>query len=182
PSATVTPSASPTPTATPKQSAKPKRTPAPSPTKQSHPDPVPSPKTTHTAPKPSPTPAQHAEPAPQSLVDAIVTRTNAERTKAGLPALKVSSCATKQAAARTKVLVEEDRFEHDPLGPIVEACGSGTVGENLALGYPSAKAVVAGWMASEGHRANILGKQYKKIGVGCTKGPHGQLCAQVFLG
>jgi uncharacterized protein YkwD len=37
-------------------------------------------------------------------------------------------------------------------------------------------------MDSEGHRANILGKQYTKIGVGCTKGPHGQLCGQVFLG
>ena len=32
------------------------------------------------------------------------------------------------------------------------------------------------------HRANILGEQYTKIGVGCTKGPNGQLCAQVFLG
>jgi uncharacterized protein YkwD len=111
-----------------------------------------------------------------------VTRTNTERVKAGLRALTVSSCATKQAAARTKVLVEEDRFEHDPLGPIVDACGSGTVGENLALGYPTAKAVVAGWMGSEGHRANILGQQFTKIGVGCTNGPKGQLCAQVFLG
>lgn len=30
-------------------------------------------------------------------------------------------------------------------------------GENVAYGYGSASAVVAGWMASSGHRANILG-------------------------
>jgi uncharacterized protein YkwD len=174
PTATRTPHPTPTPkstpTRTPEATAKPRATRAPQAT----------PKTTR---KPaSPRPTVKAESAPQGLVDEIVTRTNAERTQAGLPALKVSSCAAKQAAARTKVLVEEDRFEHDPLGPIVEACGIGTVGENLALGYPTATAVVAGWMGSAGHRANILGEQYTKIGVGCTKGPKGQLCAQVFLG
>ncbi|RHA37137.1 hypothetical protein D1825_17810 [Cellulomonas rhizosphaerae] len=186
PSPSATASATATPTAT--RSPRPSTTPASSPTRT--PKATAKPRATHApkaAPEPtrkaaSPQPTVKAERAPQSLVDEIVTRTNAERTKAGLPALKVSSCAAKQAAARTKVLVEEDRFEHDPLGPIVEACGIGTVGENLALGYPTAKAVVAGWMGSAGHKANILGEQYTKIGVGCTKGPKGQLCAQVFLG
>ena len=181
----VTPSARTTPQT---RTAKPKVTPT-SPASQPASSPAPTrvkkpPASPTKAPTKRPTsqPTPSSEPAPPSLVDGIVSRTNAERLEAGLPALKVSPCATKQAAARTKKLVEEDRFEHDPLGPIVDACGSGTVGENLALGYPTAKAVVAGWMDSEGHRANILGKQYTKIGVGCTKGPDGQLCGQVFLG
>lgn len=127
-----------------------------------------------TAPAPTPTPA--------SMVDEIVTRTNAERATAGLPALTVSPCATEQAAARTALLAAEDRFEHDPLEPVLAACDARAAGENLALGYPTALAVVAGWMGSDGHRANILGDAYTQIGVGCATGPRGLLCAQVFLG
>ena len=60
-------------------------------------------------------------------------------------------------------------------------CAVRAVGENLALGYPTALAVVAGWMGSEGHRNNILSAKYTQIGVGCTEGPRGILCAQVFV-
>ena len=115
------------------------------------------------------------------MVEEIVTRTNAERVAAGLPALTVSECATQQAVARTALLAAENRFEHDPLEPILEACAARAVGENLALGYPTALAVVAGWMGSAGHRANILSTRYTQIGVGCTEGPRGILCGQVFL-
>ena len=41
-----------------------------------------------------------------------------------------------------------------------------TAGENIAMGYAAPAAVVAGWMNSEGHRANILSSSYTKIGVG----------------
>ena len=37
-------------------------------------------------------------------------------------------------------------------------------GENVAYGYNSASSVVAGWMASPGHKANILKSQYTKMG------------------
>ena len=136
------------------------------------------------APTPSsaPVPSTTSTPEPPTLVDEIVTRTNAERAAAGLPALEVSPCATEQAASRTAALAAEDRFEHDPLEPVLAACGSNRAGENLALGYPTALAVVAGWMGSDGHRANILGGAYTQIGVGCATGPRGLLCAQVFLG
>jgi len=112
----------------------------------------------------------------------IVALTNVERAAAGLPALAVSGCATDQAAGRTALLVAEGRFEHDPLGPVLEACGSGTVGENLSLGYRSAAAAVEGWMASQGHRENLLRAAFTQIGVACTQGQRGWLCAQVFLG
>lgn len=134
----------------------------------------------------SPAPAQAAPPAQVpatvALADEIVVLTNAERRKAGLGELTVNDCATSMAVTRTGRLVAEGRFEHDPLGEIVDACGIGTLGENLALGYPTAAAVVAGWMGSEGHRANILRPGYTQIGVGCTSGPKGMLCGQVFLG
>jgi uncharacterized protein YkwD len=115
------------------------------------------------------------------MIDLIVTRTNEERVARGLPALAVSECATQQAVTRTALLAAENRFEHDPLEPIMEACAARAVGENLALGYRTADAVVAGWMGSKGHAANILSTTYTHIGVGCTQGPRGLLCAQVFV-
>lgn len=117
-----------------------------------------------------------------ALSDEIVALTNAERAAAGLPGFGVSACATDQAAARSALLVAEGRFEHDPLGPILEACGARTVGENLSLGYPTAEAAVRGWMNSSGHRENILRASFTGIGVACTSGPRGWLCAQVFVG
>jgi uncharacterized protein YkwD len=42
----------------------------------------------------------------------------------------------------------------------------GTWGENIAQGYGSAQSVVAAWMASPGHRANILNPAYHYMGLG----------------
>ncbi|EKN41831.1 transporter, partial [Clostridium botulinum CFSAN001627] len=46
-------------------------------------------------------------------------------------------------------------------------------GENIASGYPTAKAVVDGWMKSPGHKANILSKSFTEIGVGLAKSSDG---------
>lgn len=40
------------------------------------------------------------------------------------------------------------------------------IGENIAFGYQSAAAVMQAWMASPGHRANILFGQYTHVGIG----------------
>lgn len=38
-------------------------------------------------------------------------------------------------------------------------------GENIAEGYPTEKDVVAGWLSSPGHCANIMNKNYKEMGI-----------------
>ena len=43
-------------------------------------------------------------------------------------------------------------------------------GENIAQGYRSASDVVAGWMASPGHRRNMLDCSWTELGVGYTNG------------
>ena len=40
------------------------------------------------------------------------------------------------------------------------------MGENIAAGYATPAAVMAGWMNSPGHRANILEPGFRDIGVG----------------
>ena len=41
-----------------------------------------------------------------------------------------------------------------------------TFGENIAMGYGSEQAVMSGWLNSEGHCRNIMGKDFVEIGVG----------------
>lgn len=53
-----------------------------------------------------------------------------------------------------------------------------TAGENIAYGYSSAQTVVDAWMASPGHKANILGQGYTRIGVGVV----GDRWVQIFTG
>jgi len=57
-------------------------------------------------------------------------------------------------------------------------------GENIAEGFTTPAAVVAGWMGSESHKKNILGQvyNYTHIGVGVCEGTDGKLYwAQLFI-
>lgn len=172
--------------ASPTASATPSVTPTPTPTASSAPSaPAPSPAAPTSggeAPAPAPTPAPAAAHAPQPVDAEIVALGNEARRAQGVADLAVSECAQQQALARAQVLVAEGRFEHDPLEPILAACGGRRVGENLALGYPTATATVDAWLASPGHRANLLSPDFTSIGVACVDSARGTLCAQVFLG
>lgn len=51
----------------------------------------------------------------------------------------------------------------------------GARGENQAEGQPTPDAVVAAWMASPEHRANILSTAFSRIGVGYATDPAGTI-------
>ena len=44
------------------------------------------------------------------------------------------------------------------------------LGENIAAGYPEIALAVAGWMASDGHCANLMEGRYREIGMACVVG------------
>ena len=57
----------------------------------------------------------------------------------------------------------------------------GRIAENVALGYPSAETVVQGWMASKGHRTNILNPEVGETGIAIARSSSGGLYyCQVF--
>lgn len=96
---------------------------------------------------------------------------NQERAKAGLAPLEVK--VNLQTAAQVRAKEIEKSFSHTrPNGSSfstvlsengVDYRGSG---ENIAWGQRSPEEVMNGWMNSDGHRANILNKNFKYIGVG----------------
>ena len=55
-------------------------------------------------------------------------------------------------------------FYHRNLVPILSRCNASRAAENLARGY-SADGTVAAWMASPGHRANVLDSTLRSVGV-----------------
>lgn len=93
---------------------------------------------------------------------------NKERKAEGLSALKMDEELLKTANIRVKELTQ--LFSHDR--PDGTSCFTaftrgGAIGENIAYGYTSPKAVMKGWMNSSGHKANILSGDYNSIGIGC---------------
>lgn len=56
------------------------------------------------------------------------------------------------------------------------------VGENIAMGYPTAEAVMDGWMNSDGHRKNILNSDFTKIGIGVYSSGGTLYWVQLFVG
>lgn len=70
----------------------------------------------------------------------------------------------------------------DPFDRLAAAgIGYSTAGENIAAGYSTPSAVMAGWMASTGHRNNILNGSFTELGVGVKQGgSYGIYWTQVF--
>ena len=106
-----------------------------------------------------------------SFVRQVVNLVNQERAKAGLS--PVTADTSIQAAAQVRAKEIEKSFSHTrPDGSSFSTAltqqgvtyrGSG---ENIAWGQKTPEQVMNGWMNSEGHRANILNKNFTKIGVG----------------
>lgn len=92
-------------------------------------------------------------------------------------ALGWNAALANAAAAHSQDMVTNNFFSHtgsngsNP-GARITAAGYAwrTYGENIAAGYASVDAVMAGWMASPGHCANIMGGAFREIGVACIRG------------
>lgn len=117
-------------------------------------------------------------PAPTTFVAQVVALTNAERAKAGCPALVVEPRLAAAAAAHSRAMAQQDFFSHtgvDGSTPADRVSATGyawrLVAENIAAGPPTPEAVVAGWMGSPGHRASILDCRLRETGVGYVYEP-----------
>jgi len=107
---------------------------------------------------------------------------NHERTSRGRVKLTWGSCLDRYAEAQAARMAKRQQLKHQDLRPILRACNLTMVGENIAVGYPSGKAVTRAWMKSPGHRANILNKSYRRYGLGAYKDSHGRWWVSQVLG
>ncbi|AEV88179.1 hypothetical protein ACWT_7169 [Actinoplanes sp. SE50] len=118
------------------------------------------------------TPADAAGVSEATLQADIVKLTNAQRTAHGCAALKVDARLITAARGHSAYMAQGGAFSHTGKGGSDFVAREKAAGypkpsaENIAWGYRSGKDVVAAWMKSPGHRANILNCQSKTVGVG----------------
>jgi uncharacterized protein YkwD len=105
----------------------------------------------------------------------VVYLVNVERASRCGP-LAVDGRLATAAQRHSDDMAAHDYFSHtslngDTLADRARAAGftGGTLGENIAAGQRTPEDVMAAWMASEGHRANILNCDYTVIGVGLNE-------------
>lgn len=107
----------------------------------------------------------------------IIQFTNAERVAVGLDPLETNSALSAAAQEKGNHMLAEDYFAHiSPAGvtPWFWITKHGydylVAGENLAIDFAEAEDVVAAWMASPSHKANIIHSEYTETGVAVVTG------------
>lgn len=111
-------------------------------------------------------------------ISGIISATNVERKKIGIVELLKDPQLSKAAEVKLQDMFQKQYFQHvspsgDSVSDVVRKAGYEyiVVGENLALGVFAGDAqVVAAWMASPGHKKNILDPRYQEIGLAVGQG------------
>ncbi len=134
------------------------------------------------------TPCQNTELTPEAqniplVRAAVLCLINRKRAESGESPLKLSAQLEEAAEGHCQELIADDYFAHvSPSGetPVDRIRETGyipnstvgyVIGENLAWGtyqLSTPQAIVAAWIASPGHLANILEAKYVETGVGVT--------------
>lgn len=109
----------------------------------------------------------------------VVDLTNTERVDLALPKLTRNPVLDEAATLKAQDMAKNSYFSHDsPTGVTpwhwFKEVGYtfAHAGENLAVYFSDSSEVVEAWMNSPTHRANIVGSQYREIGVGVARGTY----------
>lgn len=115
-----------------------------------------------------------------TFAEEVLMYVNEARAANGLSALQLDPLLNEASEVRAKEV--NTKFSHtrpngtncftvlSEFGIVYNSCG-----ENIAIGFNDAKAVVNAWMNSSGHRANILNPNFKFMGIGKSGTGWGQL-------
>jgi uncharacterized protein YkwD len=123
----------------------------------------------------------------EQVRDAVLCLHNQIRQQHNLPLLKENAKLQKAGTTHSDEMVDEGYFDHTaPDGTTfvdrilgaryAKRNGDWTIGENLAWGtgdMSTPAGVVQAWMNSAGHKANILKRSYREIGLGIRLGTPG---------
>lgn len=120
----------------------------------------------------------------------VVNLVNQQRQNVGLSGLKSDSELMRLAQLKAEDMAAKGYFSHTSptygsAFDMLKKAGYSyrTAGENIAMGQKTAETVMNGWMNSSGHRANILGTGYTKMGVGYAVNAKGTpYWVQIFAG
>ena len=108
--------------------------------------------------------AYNPSPASKTLYEyQVINAINAQRANYHLGGVRLSSCPQWYADRWAPYMVWY--FRNQSMLPVLSGCHATVAAENLANGNASPGPIVAAWMASPDHRANILDGRLNQIGV-----------------
>jgi len=139
------------------------------------------------APSPSPTPTAGSTCGIADFASIALARINQLRaagascrtggTFSPAAALTWSPLLTQAAEAHSQDMVAKNFFSHtgssgSSVSDRVNATGYAwsALGENIAAGYGGIDSVMSGWMASDGHCANLMNPAFNQVGLVCVPG------------
>ncbi|WP_082307013.1 CAP domain-containing protein [Bacillus sp. FJAT-27245] len=103
----------------------------------------------------------------------VIDLTNTQRQQNGLPPLKADAKLSGVAVKKSLDMQQKNYFSHtsptygSPFDMMRDfGVTYSSAGENIAMGQRTPEEVVQAWMNSEGHRNNILNRDFTHIGVG----------------
>lgn len=108
-----------------------------------------------------------------STQEEILSLVNKERKNQGLSTVELDWQVSRVAQTKSEDMANNNYFSHTSptYGTPFQMLKSfnisyKTAGENIAKGQKTASSVMNSWMNSSGHKANILGSSYTRLGVG----------------
>jgi uncharacterized protein YkwD len=118
-------------------------------------------------------PALGPDPSTDPGVASFVEQMNAHRRSVGCPDLVWNPAVAAVAQAHSEDMASREFFSHtnpDGASPFDRLAAAdisySAAAENIAFGYATAEAVLAAWLGSPGHRANIENCALTEHGVG----------------
>ena len=100
------------------------------------------------------------------FVAALLMLMNAARADVHAPALREDPTLSARAQQRAEQMCARNQFSHDGYQAAFRGLSYGWQGENLAMGPHEPRAVHQQLMNSSGHRANILKREFRAVGIG----------------
>lgn len=121
-----------------------------------------------------------------TITEEILQLVNEHRASIGKNVLSFNALANDLAKEHTLYMIAQSNMSHENFDGRADRLYAEEdaiiVGENVAYGYKTAKAVMEGWLNSPGHRNNIEGEYFTHIGVAAIKNEAGTYYfTQIFL-
>jgi uncharacterized protein YkwD len=104
----------------------------------------------------------------------LLVEHNRQRSQRGLEPLEIDEVLCSYAQVHAEKMAARGSLFHSSMASLSSAAGAGSVAENIAAGQDSEREACRSWMGSHGHKQNILGRGFKRVGFGVKEDRSGR--------
>ena len=117
-------------------------------------------------------PEKKPEPTKTSTLEILLKLHNEQRELKGRSAFVLDPYLCQYAQKHAEWMAHHHNLQHSNVSVLIGKYSA--AGENIAWNQPTEKKVVEDWMKSSGHRANIMNRNFTKVGFGIARTSNGE--------